>query len=232
MAAPVPEAVSVAPSPPPEPTVTATSIICKVKRTERVVPMLRMPPVDIQAAGCWELLEEVLKEPTLATTTKGDILEHIVKWVARSYYTVDDRAVKVEGAHATNGIGDGGKDVVVKRENERGGDIVVDCKAYEQGNPVKAKDVRSIMGALFCHKGARLGIVVTTSRFTRAAEKAKETFNSLNKPLHSMEIELWDGDLLCDKVNQAAEGNPAEWISKVLKDLQSEDLLILRNDEA
>ena len=192
--------------------------------------MLRMPPVDIQAAGCWELLEEVLKEPTLATTTKGDILEHIVKWVARSYYTVTDSAVKVEGAHATNGIGDGGKDVVVNREINRGGDVI-DCKAYEPANPVTAKDVRSIMGALCCHKSARSGIVATTSHFTRAAEEAKVTFNSLNKPKHSMEIELWDGDLLCDKVKQAAEESPASWISKVLIDLQSEDLLILRNDE-
>lgn len=71
----------------------------------------------------------------------------------------------------TKGRGDGGIDVIAKRENSISGPemILVQCKRYSKDNPVQVDSVRAFW-ATVDDAGATKGIVATTSRLTSGAQ--------------------------------------------------------------
>jgi restriction system protein len=68
-------------------------------------------------------------------------------------------------ARVTQFSGDQGADIVA---DKRGTRIVIQCKKYSK--PVGNRAVQEIVAAI-AHEGAQRGVVVTTSDYTRAAEK-------------------------------------------------------------
>lgn len=68
-------------------------------------------------------------------------------------------------ARVTRASGDQGVDIVA---DKRGARIVVQCKKYAK--PVGNRAVQEIVAAI-AHEGAQRGVVVTTSDYTRAAER-------------------------------------------------------------
>jgi restriction system protein len=68
-------------------------------------------------------------------------------------------------ARVTPASGDQGVDIVA---DKRGMRIVIQCKKYSK--PVGNRAVQEVVAAI-AHEGAQRGVVVTTSDYTRAAEK-------------------------------------------------------------
>jgi restriction system protein len=68
-------------------------------------------------------------------------------------------------ARVTRASGDQGVDIVAQKRSRR---IVIQCKKYSK--PVGNRAVQEIVAAI-AHEGAELGVVVTTSEYTRSAER-------------------------------------------------------------
>jgi DNA-binding beta-propeller fold protein YncE len=66
----------------------------------------------------------------------------------------------------TGGAGDLGVDIVC--QDEHGGLVAVQCKRYAVGNTVTSPNIQQFFGMLV-HHGARQGIYITTSTFTKSA---------------------------------------------------------------
>ena len=66
----------------------------------------------------------------------------------------------------TGGAGDLGVDIVCT--NAHGGLVAVQCKRYAHGNNVTSPDIQHFFGMLV-HHGARHGVYITTSTFTKSA---------------------------------------------------------------
>jgi len=124
------------------------------------------------------------------------------------------------GLAAAQGPGDGGRDLIVNRPQIS---WVVDCKAYAEGRPVTAKDVRSIMGALRSlnqTRNAGRGYVVTTSHFSSAAEQAQADWNRNNG---DHQVSLVDGGQLREWIKDVMRTNGAsEWLMGTLRMLEAE----------
>jgi restriction system protein len=69
------------------------------------------------------------------------------------------------------GSGDQGIDLTARRNGEN---IIVQCKRYDPGNKIGPKEIRDLRGTMY-REGARVGIFVTTSDFTRGAVEDAKT---------------------------------------------------------
>ena len=75
-------------------------------------------------------------------------------------------------ARRTGGAGDLGVDIVCY--DDHGGLVAVQCKRYGSGNKVTSPNIANFFG-MMVHHGARQGIYVTTSGFTRAGLELANT---------------------------------------------------------
>ena len=94
-------------------------------------------------------------------------------------------------AEVTGKSGDGGIDGIIK-EDKLGLDVIyIQAKRYKEGNTVPRKEIQSFAGALD-GKGAKKGVFITTSTFTKDARNYGEAIKSDKK------IILIDGTTLAE----------------------------------
>jgi restriction endonuclease Mrr len=108
-----------------------------------------------------ELIKDLRNEPTLVHKISPVEFEELVAFLMRK------RGYEV---FQTPRSRDGGKDLIAKFKTPLGDNFVcyVECKKYDLSNPVGVEYIRSLYGVVESDK-VNLGMLVTTSRFTRGA---------------------------------------------------------------
>lgn len=108
-----------------------------------------------------DLIKDLRKEPTLIHKISPIEFEELIAFLFRK------RGYDVFQTPRTR---DGGKDLIAKFATPTGDDCVcyVECKKYDLTNPVGVEYIRSLYGIVETDK-VNLGMLVTTSRFTKGA---------------------------------------------------------------
>jgi len=109
------------------------------------------------AVPWFEIIDQLERDPDFLFRIPWRKLEEII---AGAY----DRAGWPE-VILTPRSGDGGRDVIATRPGVGSIRIVDQVKAYKPGRPVKADEVRSILGVLDADSNVSKGVITTTSRF-------------------------------------------------------------------
>lgn len=113
--------------------------------------------------------------------------------------------------------GDGGVDGIIKEDKLGLEEIYIQAKRWNEGNVVGSADVRNFIGSLTV-KGAKKGVFITTSQFSKSALALTEQSN--------MKVVLIDGSKLVDLMIEHNLGvsNYEEYIiKKIDTDYFSED---------
>ena len=190
--------------------------------------------------ACAKLLVEILEHQDLHKQRRGDIGENIFAMLAPAEFEVPFAAVAIVGAHECGGVGDGGKDVIIRdARNSHGFRIhIVDVKAWRTGS-VGARQVRSIGGALGVRIPgqtnkckAKVAIVATNQDFSRPAEKYSNEFNA-NPDNGANKVLLWNEQKFKEMITGAAtsdtefgwDNNVAQFIKDVLCYLDHKELI-------
>ena len=225
----------IAPAPAPTPPPPAAEPPAPAPATEELPPGDKnfRPEIErlegVSAQDACEKLKELLEHQDLHKQKRGDIGEIIFAMLAPAEFEVNWNDVAIVGAHANNGVGDGGKDIIIKSVKRRDSEavVIVDFKAWrDERRKVCAKDARSIAGALAVgipgekRGDIREGIVATNRTFTGPATQYKTAYNDTNS---KSKVLLRDGTYLDDMIRRAIEdaeqgwkGNVGQFIEDVL----------------
>ncbi len=103
----------------------------------------------------------------------SDFERLVVDLLGKLGYAVNN-PTKVE---RLGGVGDGGVDGVILRDEFGFDSIFIQAKKYAKDNPVSAPAIQSFAGALLSN-GATKGIFVTASRFTSQAHDTASGYKS------------------------------------------------------
>ena len=134
------------------------------------------------------LLKEIKKKPeAMHSLSPRQFEEMVCELLDKQGYTVK----------LTKQTRDGGKDIIVVQNSLLGEFcIYVECKKYDQSNPVGVGLIRQLYGTVIADK-ATAGLYVTTSYYTRDAKEFTETikhqmslkdYNDLVYELNKIEI--------------------------------------------
>lgn len=108
-------------------------------------------------------------------------------WVTKGY-NVDDWEGLPYGDRQTS---DMGIDLSVERAGRK---TVVQCKHYVEGTPVGGEDVNKLLGSV-SHTGAKAGVFVTTSAFTKQCYEIQRSSLATD-----VNLELWDWPKVKDEM--------------------------------
>ena len=143
--------------------------------------MIESAEKSIRGSVCSDLLQ---KARSISPSAFEDLVIDLIKKMGYG-----DENDSLSGLRI-GGSGDGGIDGIIK-EDKLGLDIIyIQAKRYKDSNSVSAGIVRDFIGALNI-KGAKKGIIITTSSFTKEAIKHSE---DLKEP----RIVLIDGERLVE----------------------------------
>lgn len=92
-------------------------------------------------------------------------------------------------ATVVGGSGDGGADVLVKRND--GTNVLIQCKRYKKGNNVPSRDIRDANGAYWdlhrCHRA----VIVTTADFTKDAKATNARLRQQVRLVNGAALVAW-----------------------------------------
>ena len=111
----------------------------------------------------------------------ADLLEEVLKISPRGFEELAlDLLERMYGGKAepTKHSRDGGFDGIVYEDELGLAKIYVQCKRYDRGNLVRAKDIDAFIGVL--DASSKKGIFITTSKFTSDAEDRLKTRNDVS----------------------------------------------------
>lgn len=148
----------------------------------------------VKFMGRWGTPKQVDKWKKLYTGLTSDFMDRSPKgfeeFIAELFTRMGYSASTTPYSH------DYGADVIAKKGKET---IAVQVKRYEPGSKVGVKDVNQVLGSMYRYKADR-AILVTTSRFTRAARKLAGT----------APVELWNRVKLYENIERYFFGESSE----------------------
>jgi len=153
------------------------------------------------------ILDIIAKSKDLKSTVhKGSFFEEVTQAIFKEIYD-SASSVKIVAASKARKQGDDGRDIVVAFPRTVGLERkIADCKNFKTA-PATRPHVRSVIGSLttetkIVEAMRGTGILLTTTRFTRPAERCCKKFNKLWKNKSGFKLELWDLDKLKSELQE------------------------------